>query len=638
MSLVKSASLALCVPVLSISAFAASSPQELDTITVIGTRAPRSLAQTNRSVTVIDREAIDASGASSVAELIDQAVGVDVRQRGADGVQADISMRGSSFEQVLVLVDGVPMSDPQTGHHQLNIPLTPDAIERIEILSGQASRLYGPKAVAGVINIVTRTPEGAAVRVSADAGQFGLLGARASASFETGRLSHRVSASRAVSDGYHKNTDSDISGVTYLGTGVFPWATVHATAGYTDKDFGAEGFYADPEFVPNQRERTTTVFTSLAGTASVGRVSFRPQLSWRRHLDDFSFGGPPSTYRNQSRTDVLSGALNGGLPWRLGRLAVGLQGGWETLTSDGLGDRSRYRGGLFLEHVFDVGERFSVVPGVTVYYVTGLGWKVWPGLDLGFSITEKLRVFADVDYSFREPTFTELYYSSPANQGDASLGYERSLSYEAGLRYTGSLFTGSLVAYRREGRDVIDWVRAVDTATWTAANVDAIDATGGEATVSLALEGPFAQQPVRIEAGYAFVDKARSSPDLRRDYLSAYPGDSTGVPLVYKYGTNYLRHAAMLAVDHALIIALRFNWRLRYEYRHDAPRGHWLFDGRMYMDLDKLGFYAEATNLFDQRYTEAGTVPAPGRWLRGGLTVKLSRETSRTVERPVLSD
>lgn len=631
----KSARFLLCATILHTLSAAAPIPHDLDTVTVIGSRAPRSLAQANRSITIIDRAAIEASGASSIADIIDQAVGVDVRERGVGGVQADISIRGASFEQVLVLIDGVPLSDPQTGHHQLDLPITHDDIERIEVLGGQASRIYGPKAVAGVVNIVTRKPAGASLRVKADAGQFGLLGSGASASFTTGNISHRISAERRVCDGYRYNTDSDISAITYRGTGVYPWATLNGTVGYTEKDFGANGFYADA--FPDQRERTATVFATLGGSATIGRVSIRPYASWRRHDDDFSLGAP-SDYRNETRTDVLSGAVNTDVPWRLGRLVVGLQGCWETLSSDDLGERSRYRSGLFLEHPFEIGERLSIVPGATVYYVTGLGWKAWPGLDIGFDITDNLRVFADIDYSFRAPTFTELYYDSPANRGDPLLAYERSLSYEAGLRYAGSIFAGSLVAYRREGRDIIDWVRAADVISWSAANVDEVNATGGEATFSLALRGPFAQQPLRLETGYAFVDMTRSAPALRRRYLSTYPGDSTGVSLEYKYGTDYLRHSAMLAIDHSLVIALRFNWRLRYEYRHEAARGHFLFDGRMYLNVKQFGFYAEATNLFDQRYTDAGDVPMPGRWWRGGLTVTLSKETSKTVERPLLKD
>jgi outer membrane receptor protein involved in Fe transport len=94
----------------------------------------------------------------------------------------------------------------------------------------------------------------------------------------------------------------------------------------------------------------------------------------------------------------------------------------------------------------------------------------------------------------------------------------------------------------------------------------------------------------------------------------------------------------MLGIDHSLIIALRFNWRLRYEYRHDAARGHFLFDGRMYLNVDRFGFYAEATNLFDQHYTEAGSVPMPPRWWKGGLTVNISRKTSETVDRQLLNE
>ena len=142
--------------------------------TVSGERIKNTYQEEGKSVLIIDKEQLKNTPDVSVAEILVQHAGVDIRQRGANGVQADIGLRGSTFDQVLILLNGVRMSDAQTGHNSLNIPLDVSAIERIEIIKGAGARVYGQNSLAGVVNIITKNPKKTFTSLKLTAGDFNL--------------------------------------------------------------------------------------------------------------------------------------------------------------------------------------------------------------------------------------------------------------------------------------------------------------------------------------------------------------------------------------------------------------------------------------------------------------------------------
>ncbi|HMA87091.1 MAG TPA: TonB-dependent receptor plug domain-containing protein, partial [Desulfosalsimonadaceae bacterium] len=152
---------------------AAERYHELDPVVVTGSHAPARLSEYGVSVSVITREDIAVLPADNFTDVLEHVNGVDVRQRGAGGVQTDIGIRGASFEQTLIMVDGVAISDPQTGHHNMNLPVTLSDIERIEVVKGPAARIYGPNAMGGVINIITRDVKENAIGGRAAYGEHG---------------------------------------------------------------------------------------------------------------------------------------------------------------------------------------------------------------------------------------------------------------------------------------------------------------------------------------------------------------------------------------------------------------------------------------------------------------------------------
>ena len=160
-----------------------------------GSRVPISLNQSARMVTVLDSVALATIPAGSVNDLLKFAVGVDVRQRGVMGMQTDISIRGGTFDQIAVLLNGVSISDPQTGHNSGDFPVDISEIDRIEILEGPAARTYGTSSLLGAVNIVTKTHANSGVSARVEGGSHALLGAAVSGNLNTGKVSNQLSLS-----------------------------------------------------------------------------------------------------------------------------------------------------------------------------------------------------------------------------------------------------------------------------------------------------------------------------------------------------------------------------------------------------------------------------------------------------------
>jgi len=575
---------------------------EYEPLVITAAKIPSTFSDLTRNVAVIEREDILGSGAHSVDELLEYVAGVDVKKRGAYGVQSDVSIRGSTFEQTLILIDGVKVSDPQTGHHNLNVPITLDEIDRIEVLKGHGSKLYGPNAFGGVINIITNESSGKSASVNFTGGEYGLKEGNASISSPLGVSGHRFSVSKKTSDGYRENTDFDVTNISYGLSLDFAPAEISASVGYIDKEFGANGFYSDR--YPNQWEHTKSMFVNSGVDVATDPISFSTALYWRTHNDDFVLDKErPDWYRNIHTTDVYGAEVKSEISTILGGTAFGGEVGKEEIVSTNLGDHYRYKGGIFVEHQIGRGKVVTIVPGLFAYSYTDWGWQVWPGIDGRVRVSERTRVYGSVGKSFRVPTFTELHYDSPANQGNPDLRPEEAWSYEVGAKYLGDIISGNVCGFRRDGRNLIDWVRADSSEPWRALNIAEMNTDGIEAGSEFRLSSLVAKSPVtRITASYTYLTSDKSAEGFES-----------------KYVLDYLEHQSILKIDYKIIDSVRGNWKMRYEDRVQSDE-HLLVDARIAWEFGPLELFAEASNLLDTEYEDIGSVPMPGRWLRGGVT------------------
>jgi iron complex outermembrane receptor protein len=611
-------------------------------VVITGSRLPNDGRNPRHLVIAIDRDQIERTAARSVEELLESVAGVDVRQRGPLGVQADISIRGGTFEQTLVLVDGIKMIDPQTGHHSMNIPLALDDIERIEVLKGPASRQYGPNAFTGAVNIITRKFREATARLQAMGGQNGLyefgftvalptqLGANNEAT-----LGNRLSVLRRRSNGYpaldstgaaitRSNTDFDITTISAAADLVSASGfALEANASFVEKKFGANSFYS-PLF-PQQYEETRTVlagFTARFDNLLQAGAPLVARAYWRRNMDYFVLRREnPAFYRNEHVSNTYGAELQQTLYSSLGATALGMEFAWDTLASSNLGQHQRKRWSVFAEHQWKPMETLTIEGGCTAQYNSDWGWNVAPGADIGWQIFDDLSLRASVGQSFRVPTYTDLYYSDRANVGNPNLVPERAWTYELGATWRFILDNTTLhttvTGFRRDAAQVIDFIKNRDSlnARWQAQNISSLIVNGAD---------------IHITASFQHLNSAQSVLTLERAAL-AYtlldPRFSTEDALLSRYALDQLRHHVVSTLDIVWFGTMRNQWRMRYEERVGFT-GNWFADVRFawMTPIAGLEMYAECSNLFNNTPRDLDIIglPIAGRWLRIGGTVNFA--------------
>ncbi|PTN05606.1 TonB-dependent siderophore receptor [Mangrovibacterium marinum] len=615
----------------------------LDEIEVSAQRAPVTYSQAARIISVIERDEIEAAPVSSIQDLLEYAVGVDIRQRGTYGVQADVSVRGGSFDQTLILLNGINISDPQTGHHNLNVPVSLKSVKRIEILNGPSARVYGPNAFSGAINIVTEPDDAESVNVDAAFGDHGLRDLNVSGNVKTGKLTSFIASSNMASNGYIQNTDFDSYNLFYQGRLTTTPGILDFQAGYTNKGFGANSFYS-PAY-PNQYEATKTTFASVKMTTGE-RLHFTPAAYWRRHQDRFELfrDNPASWYsgHNYHLTDVYGLSLNSWFQSAWGKTAFGAEFRSENIWSNVLGEEldepmdvpgesgrqftkghSRTIVSYFGEHTFYVAN-FTASLGAMANWISDLNkeWNVYPGIDLSYRFADQLRAYASFNKSLRMPTFTDLYYAGPTNLGNPDLKPERSTTYEGGLKYRTRPLNIEAAYYHRIGKDMIDWVRLSDEEKWHTENLTEIKSHGAELTAKLnvaALAG--SSFPVKqLGVNYAYNSLSKGSANYQSNYV-----------------LDNLKHKLVLSLDHAIAGRLQASWKFRYQDRNGSYARYvdaayvgeenyqpfWLADLKVFWKSPSTQIYCTVANLFDQHYFDLGNLVQPGRWISAGISYKL---------------
>jgi vitamin B12 transporter len=571
----------------------AQRPLPLDTLHATGTRLHAPAA--GRSLEVIDRAAIEQLPAASVADVLARALGVDLQRRSP--AQADLSIRGGGFEHVLVLVDGVPVNDEQTGHFHLDLTVPLDAVERIEVLRGPASAVYGSAAVGGVVNIVTRGT-GREIAARAQGGSFGAVsgGLEIAAGGGSGA---RLSLEHDRSDGHRTGTDHRMSQARLaLAQGV-AGGRLSGSVGYAARDFGANAFYAPFD----SWEETRTLTAAIAWQGPPATVSVAPRLSFRQHDDDFVLRrGDPAFYRNVHTSRQTALELVARVQGTSGlRAAVGAEGALANLRSRSLGDRDEHRLAAFAELVAGDVARNVLSVGLRADRHSSFGAFLSPSLAGYVSLGPAVRLRASAAGGFRAPSWTERYYEDPANVATADLAAEKFWNGELGVALAHGKWNGDVAGFVRRATDLIDWARPAGAATgapWRTRNVQEATFAGLEAVTG----GRF--QRLELRASAAVTSVAADAAD----------------GFVSKYALRPLDRAAAL---HGVLL-LPANARLAGRASH-ARRGEesWeLLDVRLAVERGGAHLFLDATNLADARYRDIIGQPAPGRALAAGIRVR----------------
>ncbi len=582
--------------------------QKLDEIVIQENRIQLPFSKQSRNISLVDRQQIETTPARSLPEVLAFVPGVDIRQRGVTGVQADISIRGGSFDQTLMLVNGIKLSDPQTGHHTMNIPVPLVNIDRVEVLKGPASRIFGQNAYTGAVNVITSLSDTKSLRLQGYAGDFGMKGISLAGALPAGKYRQNLAISYDDSNGYQYNSDYQVSNIFYEGgADLNEKNAIRGMVAYADRTFGANGFYAST--FPDQWESIQTTLASLSHTYLSGDFSLHTRGYWRRNEDEYRLRrNEPEFYQNFHTSDVFALETNGTYKSKLGVTGFGLEVRKEQIESTNLGDHDRTLTGIFLEQMVTLAEKVDIRVGLYSNYYSEYGWKHFPGLEVGFQATKSIRLYSGIGSSFRIPTYTDLYYVGPTNIGNPDLQPEQARSFEFGGKWSHSNWRAELVYFNRYSENLIDWTRTSADQPWQPQNFNEVTFNGVEASAYYRVN-PSGRviQLKEVMFSYNFID-----------------AEFIGQPGVESlYSLTALKNQVIGGILAGFGKKTEWNTKMRYVERIGLDP-YFILDMRVdYNRAGKLGFFAEASNITDTEYVEAGTVQMPGRWFRAGFMVNL---------------
>jgi len=562
------------------------------TIVVTGTYEPVSLDEIDRAVTLLPVRGSNLV-INSLVDVLRLDPSLDVQARAPDGVQDDLSIRGSTFEQTLVLLNGFRLDDVQSGHHDMDIPVPVDSVSQMEVLRGSGSTMYGSDAIGGVINVIAEPPDFTELRLRAAIGNFGINEQQGSLSGVFGTLDEQLTFSRDFSTGFIPDRDYrslQLASTTHY---ISSWGASDLTLAYMDHPFGADQFYGPyPSW-----EDTKTWF---AGFRQALGTKTTASFAYRRHSDLFVlFRDQPAIYTNHHKDENYQASVRRSETlFRHAELHYGLEALHESIVSNNLGDHSRSRAAAYAALDFRMLKRFSLSLAVREEIYRNFSATFCPTIAAGYRLTPHVKLRASVSRAFRIASYTDLYYSDPADLGNPNLRPESAWTYEGGVDWSpNSRWHAGLTLFERRERDGIDYYRVSPDDPWQALNIDNLNFTGVESSLRLTVS-------------------ASQTIDFRYSWLN---GTEDTVPIGQtKYTFNYPTDSGTAAYQATLLDRVMLRARVGVlERREQEPYA--LVDIDAAYTRGSVHPFLRFSNLTNTSYQEIQGVAMPGRTLMGGV-------------------
>lgn len=550
----------------------------------------------------LESTTIDSLPFSSVVEALSiLPLDLQARTLKAD-IQTDFSLRGSTYQGVLVLIDGQRLNDPKLGHYNSDLPLTLEDIRRIEVIPGVGSSLFGPDAIGGAINIILKKPKEKKRVLESSFGSHQTKSGVFSITEKKDNLGIRLSLERQESDGFYYDTDFKRFIATLKSCLDIPDGEFNIDLGYLEKEFGAYDFYT-PARGYASKEWIKAYHLNTGLSLEREGLIIKSNFSWRRHYDKFMLDKTQlrSTSLNHHRSDVYTPNIYFQKETEtLGSLGLGLEYGEERINSTVLGKHNRNHKSIFIDNSKDLTPKLSLGSSARTDDYDDFGQAYAGSLNFRYKVTEENSLHFGVSRSIRIPAFHELYYDDPISTGNAGLSCEKSLNYEAGLDYKKERLSAGTTFFLRQEEDFIDWVKRTPTqAKWQAENITEAEVKGIEGYFKLELN-----KNLSLNSNYTYIDKRIND----RSYL-------------YKYGPNYIRHLINTVVNFNLPFGIQ---TMGLTYKKKPRRDGWfLLNTHLSYTINKnLQIFLNITNLLNVEYQEIEGIPQPGRWVEVGIRLE----------------
>ena len=539
----------------------------------------------SKHMIIIGADEIKNSKVKSMSDLFSFLPGVDVNRRGQGSTSYDLVMRGSNFEQILIMVNGIPVNNLQTGHFNTDLPFTPEDIERVEISRGGNSVFYGITGFAGIINIILKKRSDIKLNIFAGEKSFSEIGVSAGKNLK--HFNFGISARRSSSSGYYNGQEFD--NISFRSNMSFNSKVITGSVetGYLKKDFGAKDFYAP--FPSLEKIESGLVQFRIVKR---GKLSHKLSFSHNLHNDNFILDRYNTGYFNStSKTTQNYLKFHSDYNKKNVLLSGGIDLNLMKMDSTTMGLHTQKRGGIYFalglkedRWGFDLGLRMDsgLDRKSQVTFYTGI-YKVF---------SNKYTLRGNIGRAVRYPTFTELFYNSPSNIGDTELLMEKSENLEISFSYPHKNFNMDLSVFYRKQDQMIDWIRNADEVTWRAVNTERNDVSGFEILIN------YNSEDFRVLSSFERVFILGYESGYQSKYGFRFPDIKWSANFQYNVSSkidlvfNYIYKQIFETKEHANLFNVSIGWKSK------------IFGISMHID-----------NIFNSIIEEIPGIKIPGRWI-----------------------
>lgn len=596
---------------------------ELKEVGVTGRKAGEARREMSQTP-VYNRKEMSSAPVQTVEGALRLSPAVDVRERGAKGVQTDFMIRGGSFDQSMVSLNGINFTDARTGHQSHSLPIDMNIVSKISVIDG----VSGIGAYAGAVNIQTSPLRPKYLSAELTGGMHGYLYGNVSGSYSNDNFMVMGMGSARHSDGYIHNTDFTNYNA-YANARIYANAAgvFEAQAGYQHRAFGANGFYSRK--YPDQYEITSTALGSVKWQMTHDRLTVSANVSYRYNTDCYELIKNDEARVPFNHHITHNGGAEAGVAYdwgKPGETSINVDYTYNKILSTVLGEtcrpktirgvdynhqKSRNIVNAILRHSVNLQSvALSAAGGVSHsdYGTDGL----WSG-GVSWNINPAWKIAAGAVESMRLPTFTDLYYTATGYVSDPNLRPEHATTFNLSASYRSNGWSASAYLYYRRGRNIIDWVKPGNSEDWHSMQVTHLNTLGAELTGAYTTSSWMR----RIALSYSHIYQNSGT---EKDMVSA---------MVFDYMRNKL--AAMVDVEPFKGFTISLTGTLfdrigNYTDNSGNLQSYspfFLLDARVSYRHSWWQVYVDATNVTNTRYYDFGGLEMPGSWVSGGVIITI---------------